>query len=367
MKSSDQDNVDLKRRKTEIKREMSSYHGFYRSKEQKEVGVRKEDETKEFKNNDDLQSEESMVRRYGIGARLLSKMGYKQGKGLGKDGDGITEPIETTKRPQGVGLGMLSQVRDNDEYSEESSSDSDSKPTVSRNRVIFQTKAQLEFTDLIVNLQLLDKYKIELPNEIRDRINGQNIEETKLILLKELVSELVELTQDLERTKTALENLNISSQEKLKEDKIVIEIVEQVMNDSFSLPDQINSVLNINNESMVDDLCAMLLLKEFETGFDVQDFDSLKLKHLIGVIDVLSYRMDSNLLLNKTQSAVFRLFFTKLCQWFESSEEKFRTAKLILLHYSAILEFIHSKDHFISNYILPVLPGSCLLYTSRCV
>lgn len=42
---------------------------------------------------------------YGIGSRLLSKMGFQPGQGLGKQGTGITEPIGLRSRPAQAGLG----------------------------------------------------------------------------------------------------------------------------------------------------------------------------------------------------------------------------------------------------------------------
>ncbi|KAL6056998.1 RNA-binding protein 5 [Balamuthia mandrillaris] len=48
-----------------------------------------------------------------IGNQMLRKMGWEAGKGLGKDGDGITAPIQVTQRAERAGLGAPSQ---NPEY-----------------------------------------------------------------------------------------------------------------------------------------------------------------------------------------------------------------------------------------------------------
>ncbi|XP_059637827.1 uncharacterized protein LOC132279801 [Cornus florida] len=41
----------------------------------------------------------------GFGSKMMAKMGYIEGGGLGKDAQGIAEPIEVTKRPKSLGLG----------------------------------------------------------------------------------------------------------------------------------------------------------------------------------------------------------------------------------------------------------------------
>ena len=49
-------------------------------------------------------------RKYGMGAAMLEKMGYKAGQGLGTEGQGILNPIETKLRPERVGLGGVKEM-----------------------------------------------------------------------------------------------------------------------------------------------------------------------------------------------------------------------------------------------------------------
>ncbi|OVA08692.1 G-patch domain [Macleaya cordata] len=58
----------------------------------------------------------------GFGSKMMAKMGFVQGGGLGKDGQGIVKPVEAIKRPKSLGLGV--------EFSQISGADDDKPPSL---------------------------------------------------------------------------------------------------------------------------------------------------------------------------------------------------------------------------------------------
>ncbi|XP_042473879.1 LOW QUALITY PROTEIN: uncharacterized protein LOC122056142 [Zingiber officinale] len=46
------------------------------------------------------------VHTKGFGSRMMAKMGFVEGSGLGKEGQGIVQPIEVVQRPKSLGLGI---------------------------------------------------------------------------------------------------------------------------------------------------------------------------------------------------------------------------------------------------------------------
>lgn len=103
--------------------------------------------------------------KYGIGAKLLKQMGYIEGQGLGKAGQGIKKPIMTKLRPKGIGLGA---IREKVEQSDKDSSDSESESLssdVRMKKLDFQIQALPTLFDLIT---ALESENFEVPQKVKE-------------------------------------------------------------------------------------------------------------------------------------------------------------------------------------------------------
>ncbi|KAJ0029786.1 hypothetical protein Pint_14690 [Pistacia integerrima] len=67
------------------------------------------------------------VHTKGFGSKMMAKMGYVEGGGLGKDGQGMSKPIEVVQRPKSLGLGVEFSNIDDDSARKVSRGDSGRK------------------------------------------------------------------------------------------------------------------------------------------------------------------------------------------------------------------------------------------------
>lgn len=113
----------------------------------------------EGKLNDDTSDN---FQKYGIGAKLLMKMGYQKGKGLGVNQEGIINPIETKLRPKGLGVGAVKEKADNN-YSD---SDKDDLAIDFENKSTKTTASSLS-DKLYDTILRFEKLNVNIPSHVK--------------------------------------------------------------------------------------------------------------------------------------------------------------------------------------------------------
>lgn len=303
---------------------------------------------------------DNLTKKYGIGARLLLKMGYKKGQGLGRDGSGIAEPIEPEKRPvANAGLGSMSAAINDEEESESDVSSSDDDMTQSlhtkgHNTVDFQ-KTSITFpSEVVLQLEELAK-SLQIRCNINLPVNINQIDEVSRNELKKLGDELLDVQEQLDAVerRIPLVEPELSAMEKKE---------EQLKNMANCEPDafatKANLILHDFDEDLVDILFADLLhstFKNFWSDWDPLDGSNVVLKQLQPFISELESHIElSDINYNRTQTVIYHNIIEKLIpfwQGFDLTKDKINLIIHLVLDYQSIFKLMNCEKYLFEKYI----------------
>lgn len=294
----------------------------------------------------------SMVKKYGLGAKLLSKMGYVEGQGLGKDGSGIKTPIQTEQRPQCLGLGEFSSKDDQSESSDE-------HDDIKTKDVQFQIGHVINNKSLIYeNIRKLNSYNIEIPQQILTFIeNSVTISLEQRIKFENISNELIEINNRLNSLKLLENHLETDIQHKIQRNSQLDGLIK-ILETEKLLKVKINEILKLDDPNNIDKLCAIIIQNEISKYKYWNPLESLNpvLVLISDIIKPLSYQMDTNVnQLNRTQTMIFTNIYYKLEPYFKdldlSNWLKINEVIVLLLDYQSILIFIGCNDYILQNFI----------------
>lgn len=319
-------------------------------------------------------SSNAMSKRYGMGAKLLAKMGYIEGHGLGRDGSGIAVPIQAEQRPlRNAGLGMLSSLEMNDSNTESSTDDEDRALNV-HNIVPFKMTTTEKLSDTSVTAgereigkllrDLKYRFGLELkPKEI-ELIKGSSLEERQnLEKIRKQISEIHEIGKSIDHRASILETELANFEE---EEQLLIDVKNAWVDESegSTILPTVDLILKISDIDLVDKLISNLLRQKFiaKSSWNILDSPNEIVTQISPLVDILKYRMDSNTrTLNKTQTEIFSIVFDKMLDFWKSfslSRRQANNAITLLMDYETILKFIGCLEYFKKKFVYPKLIGA---------
>lgn len=307
-------------------------------------------------------------RKYGIGAKLLSKMGYVEGQGLGKDGSGIANPIQVKPRSNpSVGLGTLSgrrgrkdEVNDSSDEEQalrahnvlafsrgatESLSDDKLKAEYGRRRTLKQRISEIEA-----------KLSLEIPSGLLDKVESASLSEIEE--LEAIATAALNNYGDSAGLDHRIKALELEITALAGEERQLLEIGEDMKNETILTV--ASRILSLSDSELVDKLISQLLRQRFATSDSLEAARTRSLdEQLLDLVEMLQYQMEAaTSQLNRTQTEIHKIMIGWfLQQWQDFTLDKQQTGPMIfmLLDFEPVMKFINCLEYVKDRYIYPKL------------
>ncbi|KAI2808035.1 Tuftelin-interacting protein 11 [Blomia tropicalis] len=203
----------------------------------------------------------------GIGSKLLSKMGYQPGKGLGKNQQGITAPIEVKKRPGSGAIGAYGPEAKGSKKANKSEKENDNDDDIFEVEDSTNKSSWKKGQGATINKAKIKKvYTRSSEDVIAEGVmkswnNKTEIDDSKATRMK-----IIDMTGPEQRILSGLSQLHTSRAQMPKDD-----YTPTKMNTKFDVPE-----LKHNLERMIRISVNKLVREEQNYQRDLKQTDSLK-------------------------------------------------------------------------------------------
>ena len=182
----------------------------------------------------------------GIGSKLMTKMGYVMGQGLGRNGEGITNPIDVFVFPTGKSLDACIELR------EKYLSNDDLRQRIKNKQKKLEERIANGYNEVVVKSNVFDFINSKVLSK-RDNSKTEtkekamtNIKELKATNTKSLNISSVKISEDIRRAEFDLKRLNDSLVRNKSKDKVL----ENHLHEKIDKQKQLISGLK-NKESII--------------------------------------------------------------------------------------------------------------------